>query len=146
MPSDFDLPGVATPEQPLRDLHAALRYEGLTAFGGAAAFWLPASLAESVLVLLAVGFTPYLIWKLWQAGWRGTVLAFGLVVGLPVLLALLGAAATAMSATTAMSAYLLTAVPLVLFYAFTWALQYQIGDHLREAEDARRVYRQARHA
>ena len=140
MLSNSDLPGVATPEQPLRDLHAALRYEGLTAFGGAAAFWLPASLAESVLVLLAVGFTPYLVWKLWQAGWRGTVLAFGLVVGLPVLLALLGAA------TTAMSAYLLTAVPLVLFYAFTWALQYQIGDHLREAEDARRVYRQARHA
>ena len=69
-------PSVSEEERALRDLHTGLSYEGLTVFGGIAAFWAPASVVGVVLVVLGVTGEGY-----WPLLWVGAAAIVVAVVG-----------------------------------------------------------------
>ena len=92
---------------------------------GAAAFVLPFGLVASVLVALAVVFTPYMLWELYRAGWHRAIGAFAALV--------LGPAVASWFAGGALLQYALIGGALLGFYLYTWALFYLIGEHLSEA-------------
>lgn len=124
--------GASGEEYALRKLHYWLRYEGLTPILGGGAFWLPYSLITTALIILAALFTPYLLWHLAKAKWYRAIAVFITVVCVPFLAALLAETDLSMG-------FLLSMVPLVCFYLYTWTLRFVIGEQLREAATVRQL-------
>lgn len=119
-PFDPLLDAVDADEDALRELHRWLTYEGVTALAGALVWVLPGVLGW-VLAGSALLFTPYLVWRLAQAGWHRALGVFGAMVVAPT--ALLGAAFGTMGLWTG----------LALFYLYAWGLRHVVGEHLRDA-------------
>lgn len=107
-------------EDALRELHRWLTYEGVTALAGALVWVLPGVLGW-VLAGSALLFTPYLVWQLAQAGWRGALGGFGAMVVAPTVV--LGTAFGTIGVW----------IGLALFYLYTWGLRHVVGEHLHEA-------------
>ncbi len=120
-------------EHAIERLHHWLSLETKTAFIGGGVFWLPIGLITGLLTVLAMAFTPYLIWRLAQARWYKTIGLYGALVLLPLL------AAQLTSLTEPVWSFVLRFGPLVMFYVFTLVLKHVLGDHLREIEGARSV-------
>lgn len=119
-PFDPLLDAVDADEDALRELHRWLTYEGLTALAGALVWVLPGVLGWA-LAGSALLFTPCLVWRLAQAGWRGALGVFVAMVVAPTVL--LGAAFGTVGLWNG----------LALFYLYTWGLRHVVGEHLREA-------------
>ena len=128
----------AEQEDSLRRLHYWLRYEGLTGLFGGTVIWLPFGFVSSILVVMAIIFTPYMLWHLWRAGWRTWIPVFCAIVVAPALVALL------LESQVNLGYYFLAIAPLVLFYAYTWTLRYVIGEHLAELDALRMFERKDR--
>lgn len=120
----------------LRQLHYWLRYEGLTGLLGGTVVWLPFGLVMSGLILLAALFTPYMLWHLWKARWYTSMVVFGALIVGPLAIAVF------LENRISIGYYLLTMVPLVFFYAYTWTLRYMIGEHLFEVDSVRAFERE----
>ncbi len=118
---------VSADEDALRQLHRWLTYEGLTSVAAALVWALPGVLGY-MLAGSALLFTPYLVWRLAQAGWHRALGVFGGLVVAPTLV--LGASLGAMGLW----------IGLALFYLYTWGLRHVVGEHLHEAAWMR-VYR-----
>lgn len=118
-------------EYSLKQLHYWLRYEGLTGLLGGTVMWLPYGVVMSILIMMAVVFTPYMLWHLWTARWYKSIAVFPIVTGIPVLLAMIS------TDDISIGNYFLTVVPLVFFYLYTWSLRYVIGERLSEIEAVR---------
>lgn len=114
-------------------MHHWLNLETKTAFIGGGVFWLPYGLISGLMIWLALAFTPYLIWRLYQGRWYKTLALYGAVVLAPLL------ATRFVSPEQPMWSFLLMFGPLVMFYLFTLVLKYVLGDHLRELEGARAI-------
>ena len=82
---------------------------------------------------VAVIFTPYMLWHLVKARWIKSVVVFVVVVIAPFL------ASRFVSADASLTRFLLTGLPLVLFYIYTWILRGMIGEHLAEMSQARLI-------
>lgn len=109
----------------LRELHRWLTWELLSSAGMGGAFFLPASVVFSVVMLAAVAFTPYMLHQLYQLRWFGWLSTFGLVVGLPITMCLITSASGYMG-------YLIWGGVLVFFFTYTWALRWQVEHRLEE--------------
>ena len=117
----------------LRALHRWLGYERLAVLLGGAAYVLPFGLVAGVLVVLAVVFTPYMLWKLHRAAWHTAIGLFALLVLVPV--------ATGAGVEGVVLSYFLHGGALIAFYLYTWVLHHMIGEHLREVDAVRALRR-----
>lgn len=124
--------GVSEQDYALRSLQRWLRYEGLAPLLGGSAFFVPYGLVVGALVLLAIVFVPYLLWKLFEAGWYKSIITFVLLILVPLV-------AARFMEVGSLSRFLLVTGPLAAFYIYTWVLAYLIGDHLKEAQAIREV-------
>jgi hypothetical protein len=109
----------------LCELHRWLTWETLSGAGMAGAFILPASLVFSVIMLAAIAFTPYMLYRLYQLRWFGWLATFGLVVGPPCALWLTTSA-------RGVTAILLWGGVLIFYFTYTWALRWQVEHRLEE--------------
>ena len=74
-----------------------------------------------------------MLWHLVKARWIKSVVVFVVVVIAPFL------ASRFVSADASLTRFLLTGLPLVLFYIYTWILRGMIGEHLAEMSQARLI-------
>jgi len=133
--SEINFDGIEEEEYTLRQLHYWLRYEGLSFLGGSAGFWLPYKLVLGILVALAALFSLYMLWRLWTARWYKAIVVFMIVVVLPLVVSRF------ISTDASYARLVLTWVPLVNFYIYTWVLRLVLGEHLEQARLLRHVQR-----
>lgn len=128
-------------ENALRQLHYWLRYEGMAPLLGGSAFFIPYGIVMVVLVALAVVFTPYMLFQLWRARWLKSILAFALIVLVPVV------GCRFVSADDTLVRFFLTYGPLVPFFIYTWGLRLVLGEKLAEVTAVRHLdYERERNA
>lgn len=119
-----------------RDLHALerlhhwLTLEGATALAIPAMFFLPIDIGTLLLKWAAIAFTPYMLWRLYQVRRFGWIATFIIAVAAPL--------ALMRTPETITYAYLLSLLPLLLFYSYTWILRQSVGVWLEEARWAGR--------
>ncbi len=125
-------------EHSLSELQYWLQYEKHTWFLGAGVFWLPYGLILMGLSILAVLFTPYMIWHLFNAKWYKSIAVFLTVVILPFILSQF------IPFENSIFVFLSNILPLVAFYFYTWILSYLIGEHLNEIQTLKKWRREER--
>jgi len=111
----------------LRELHRWLTYEGASAGLGGTAFVVPYGIIFLALKVAAVVFTPYLLLRLYQCGRYGWMIAFGLLVGVPAIMALANGG-------PGVGAFVLSILPLFMFYLYTWVLRHCVGEWLEDLQ------------
>lgn len=112
----------------LESLHQWLAYELSSAGLSGLAFLLPYRYVVLLLKLAAFIFTPYMLWRLFKAGRFGWIAGFFITVGLPFLY---GQRA---DPTGIITGFLLSILPLITFYLYTWALRLHLSEWLMEAQ------------
>ena len=120
----LELPIISTEEDRLSRLHRWLTYEisGLTV--GGIGFFGPYALVGGLRIWAAVLFTPYMLWRLFEARRYGWMIGFVLFVGFPALIGHL----------LHLGVILL---PLGAFYVYTWALRHAVGKWLDDFRSMR---------
>lgn len=113
-------------------LHHWLNYGSKSAILGFGAFWLPIGPVTMLVVVLALLFTPYLLWRLYQIRWYGWLGVFVVVVLVPLLIVRPLVDPRAM-----LWWYVFTVGPLLTFYLFIWVLRYVLGEHVDELKALR---------
>ncbi|MDX1585110.1 MAG: hypothetical protein R3222_00140, partial [Balneolaceae bacterium] len=103
-----------------------LRYEKHTWILGVTIGWLPYQLILNAVSILAILFTPFMLWHLFKAGWYKAIITFCCLVILPFLVFQL-----APIENLAFS-FLLRVIPLVTFYFYTYVISYLIGIRINE--------------
>jgi hypothetical protein len=116
----------------LSQLQYWLQYEKYSWIVGAGIVWMPYGLIMMGLVILAVLFTPFMLWHLYKAKWYKSITVFFAVVILPFIISRL------FSTATTVVGFLLMALPLVTFYCYTWMLSYVIENYLNEIETVKK--------
>lgn len=90
--------------------------------------WFPYSLIMLGLSVLAVLFTPFMLWHLYRAKWHKSIIVFFAVVILPFVISLF------IPLESSVVGFLLSITPLLSFYIYTWLLSYMIGEYLSELD------------
>lgn len=127
---------VTEEEYSLNQLQQWLNYAKHSWFAGAVAFWLPYGLVLSGLKILAIIFTPYLLWHLFKAQWYKSVVVFLIVVLLPYV------GFQFILAKNHFLYFLFMMLPIVTFYFYTYIISYMIGEQLTEIRTLRKLDRQ----
>ena len=78
--------------------------------------------------LIAVGFSVYILWSLFGLGKKGWIIAYAIIIGFSLLLALV----LSDSEIIGTAIWLL---PLVMFYFYCWILRYSITEWLSDVGD-----------
>jgi hypothetical protein len=120
-------------EHSLHRLHYWLKYEGMSGGLFFASFWVPAGLVAGALYVLALVFTPYMIWHLAKAGWYRAITLFSAFVLLPFVVSRI------LPSDGTLGRFLIDWTPLIVFYIFTWILRLLIGEHLSERRAIRDI-------
>lgn len=137
-PSDILENAVDAEEYALGRLQYWLNYEKYSWILGTGVVWFPYGLIWMAVVILAVLFTPYMLWHLYQAGWYKSIGVFLTVVVLPLIASLV------INSWSTVFYYFLSVFPLLAFYIFTWWLSYMIDERLRETQTLRRWKKESR--
>lgn len=114
----------------LRELHRWLTLEGSSGALMGLALFLPYGFVFTVLRWGAIFFSPFLLWRLLQFKRYGWIAGFVIFVGLPFSVAFLSEAEGA-------AGFLVSVLPLVSFYAYTWMLRYAVEGWLEDITGAR---------
>lgn len=112
-------------EARLRRLHHWLTLEGSSVVLGSFVFFLPFGLVYTVLKWGAILFTPYMVWTLVQCRQYGWVAGFAVVVGIPAVFGFF-------AETTTVGGFILSMLPLFMFYVYTWVLRHRVGEWMEE--------------
>lgn len=123
-------------EYSLNQLQQWLQYEKHLWSLGAVIIWLPYFPVLWVLKILAIVFTPYMIWHLVKAKWYKSVAVFGAVVVLPYVVFQF------IQVENNTLAFLLKVLPLLIFYFYNYILSYMIGEHLTEIKTLKKWKRE----
>ena len=109
----------------LRRLYRLLVYKRLTIFIYGLS-WLGPIIVALILAILAILFAPYVIFMLYENGKRGWLLAFAIVVGIPIGLLFL-------PTNVYMVRIILLYQPLLAFYFYCFVLRYSVADWISDA-------------
>lgn len=123
---------VSVEEASLSKLQYWLQFEKYTWFIGAGIVWIPYSLILKGLFILAVVFTPFLLWHLYCAKWYKSVSLFLATVILPLIIFQF------FNTGNSIADFLLMVLPLFTFYCYLWILSYVIGNYLNEIETVKK--------
>jgi len=123
-------------EHSLSQLQYLLQYEKYSWIAGAGIVWMPYGLIMVGLLILAVLFTPFMLWHLYKAKWYKSISIFLAVVILPLIVSQL------FDTGNAVADFLLMVLPLFTFYCYTWVLSYVIGNYLNEIETIKKWKRE----
>ncbi len=121
----------------LQRLHYFLSYNRYTIFTYGGFFFIPFVPLYMLLVVLAIAFGPYVIFVLYRNGKRGWLLAFGLVVGIPTVLAFIPV--HDIVAQTA-----LHFLPLLTFYSYCFLLRLTMSDWISDLSAAEGLWNRER--
>lgn len=120
-------------EYSLRRLNEWLQYEKYSWFLGAGIIWVPYSLIITGLWVIAVLFTPFLLWNLFKAGWYKSIVLYFAIVILPFVVVQL------LRVENSVVDLMLSILPLCSFYIYSWILSYLVGEYLSERQELRRI-------
>ncbi len=126
--TDILTDAVTLNESSLRELYYWLQYEKHTWMLGGSIVWFPYSLIMLGLSILAVLFTPFMLWHLFRAKWYKSIIVFFAGVILPFVISLF------IPLESSVPGFLFSVIPLLNFYIYTWLLSYMIGEYLSELD------------
>jgi len=132
MEADILANAVTEEEYSLSQLQQRLQYAKHSWSFGAIILWLPYVPVFMILKILAIVFTPYVLWHLFKAKWYKSVVVFGAVVVLPYVIYQF------IQVENNILGFLLKVLPLLTFYLFAYILSYMIGEHLSEIKTLKR--------
>lgn len=89
---------------------------------------LPYSLIMLALSVLAVLFTPFMLWHLYKGKWYKSIIVFFTVVILSFVII------QVIPLESSVVGFLFSTLPLLFFYIYTWLLSYMIGEYLSELD------------
>lgn len=81
-------------------------------------------------------FTPYMLWYLYKAKWHKSIIVFLAVVVQPFLFS------EFMEFENHILGFLLSILPFLTFYIYTYILSYMIGEQLNEIQTVRKWHRE----
>lgn len=117
---------VTEEEYSLSELQHWLQYGKHSWWMGVAVFWLPYGPILFVLKIIALVFTPYMLYHLYKAKWYKSVVVFLIVVLLPFLVTRI------IDTGHYILDFLLPFLPLLTFFFFVYIISYMIGVRLNE--------------
>lgn len=127
----------ATEQSALSKLSYWLQFEKHTWILAAGIGWFSYELILKGLTVLALIFSPYMLWHLFRAKWYKSILTFSALVILPFLMYLLT------ETQNPGINLLLKVLPLITFYSYTWIISYMIENHLNKLKTIRRWKKEA---
>lgn len=134
--SDISI-NTATEQSALSKLSYWLQFEKHTWILAAGIGWFSYELILKGLTILALVFSPYLLWQLFKAKWYKSILTFSALVILPFIMYLFT------ETQNPGINLLLKVLPLITFYSYTWIISYMIRNHLNKLKTIRRWKKEA---
>jgi hypothetical protein len=119
-------------EHSLSQLQYWLQYEKHSWLAGAGIVWMPYGLIMMGLLILAILFSPFMLWHLYKAKWYKSISIFFAIVILPLIIFQF------FGTGNDVADFLLMVLPLFTFYCYTWILSYVIGNYLNEIETVKK--------
>ena len=110
----------------LRRLYHWLTYHRLTIFVYGLSFYLPPFAILSFLTFIALAFAPYMLFVLFEQKKRGWIMAFVIMIGLPIGL-------TFMPVSVSFVHTALLFLPLLMFYLYCVFLRYAVADWISDS-------------
>jgi len=129
---------VSVKEYSLRQLQQWLDYGKHTWSLGAGIIWFPFGIVFTILKIIAVVFTPYMLWHLFKAAWYKSIVVFLLIVILPFVVSKF------LILQNDVLNYICAVLPILTFYIFTYIISYMIGEELNKINTLRRWKREER--
>lgn len=120
-------------EKSLSQLQSGLQIEKYGWVIGAGIVFVPYNIVLMGLLLIAIVFTPFMLWHLYKAKWYKSISVFFVIVILPFI------GFQFFHIGHFVADFLLMVFPLFTFYCYTWILSYVIGGYLNELEAAKSV-------
>ena len=127
---------VTEEEYSLNQLQQWLQYAKHSWSLGAIIIWLPFVPIFMILKILAIVFTPYMLWHLFKAKWYKSVAVFGAIVVIPYVVFQF------IQVENNILGFILKVLPLLAFYLYTYILSYMIGEHLAEIKTLKKWKRE----
>jgi hypothetical protein len=112
----------------LRSLHYWLGFSGMSGILIFSVILFQLAIALTALSLVAAGFSVYILRSLIELGKKGWVIAYAIVIGIPIFLALILSESDIIGIA-------IWFFPLVMFYIYCWLLRYSITDWLSDLGD-----------
>ena len=109
----------------LQQLHRWLTIGGGSMMLGGSALILPMGIVMMVMLWGAVLFAPFMLWQLYQLQKRGWILGFLIVVGVPLI-------GSFFVDRVSVFGMILSMLPLVMFFGYTWLLRQYVSGWLEE--------------
>jgi|GEM_PF-1462947 len=119
-------------ENSLSQLQYWLQYEKYSWVAGAGIVWMPYGLIMMGLLILAVLFTPLMLWHLFKAKWYKSIGIFFATVIFPLVISLF------FEIENTVADFLLMVLPLFTFYCYTWILSYAIDNYLNDMKTVKK--------
>lgn len=123
-------------EHSLNKLQQWLQYGKHSWSLGAGIVWLPPGMILMGLKIIMYAFTPYMLWYLYKAKWHKSIIVFLAVVVQPFLFS------EFMEFENHILGFLLSILPFLTFYIYTYILSYMIGEQLNEIQTVRKWHRE----
>ena len=112
----------------LNQLQSGLEFEKYGWVLGAGIVFVPYNIVLMGLLIIAVVFTPFMLWHLYKAKWYKSISVFIVTVILPFI------GYQFFNTGHFVADFLLMVFPLFTFFCYTWILSYVIRDYLNELE------------
>jgi hypothetical protein len=110
----------------MRRLHYWLSYNRYSIFIYGGGFFLPAVPILLALILLAIVFAPYMLYVLYKNRKHGWLVAFAIMVGIPLPFAFLSTGSVIIDTG-------LHFLPLLTFYFYCYLLRFSVGEWISDA-------------
>ncbi len=131
--ADIEANAVSVEVYSLRELLYWLQYEKHTWTLCAGGIYLPIGLILMLVTLLAIVFTPYMLWHLFKAKWYKSIVVFLIIVVLPFI------AFQILEIENEVLSYIVKSIPILTFYLYTNVISYVIGGHLNKVDTLKEI-------
>jgi hypothetical protein len=117
----------------LRRLRHWLTYNRYTIFTYGGGIFFPAGIILLCLILLAILFTPYMLFVLYKNRKHGWLLLFAIIVGIPILPAFLSTGNFVLNV-------MMHFLPLLAFYLYCFLLRFSVDDWISDTSETHQLW------
>lgn len=93
---------------------------------GAGIIWFSYGLILTIVKILAIIFTPYMLWHLFKAKWYKSIVVFLIIVIMPFVVF------QSLPVKNHILYFVFMVLPIVSFYFYTYIISYMIGEYLND--------------